>query len=828
MQDVVPISPPAGRNGDRWSLVRLAEYLPRGNTLDPRAWRRRHRLLQWVLLLHVPGLIGLGLLLEHPVGVVGEAVALPVSCLVVGHLVTHRRWASFFVTVGLVFCSAALVLLSRGSIEAHFHFFIIIGFIALYQDWVPFLWNVAFTTLSHGIGTIWLGGQIFNHPAAQQDPWLWSVIHGVAVLLACIGMVIFWRITEDEQNEKEALGRRLLTADAEINRRQFTSDMLVNLARRNQSMLYRQLDIINQLEDKERDPDALADLFKLDHLATRVRRNAESLLVLAGEHTPRTWSAPVALRDVVRAAIAETEDLDRVVFAVDDRAAVSGGAVADLTHLLAELTENAVRFSPPETAVTIRARPNRRDEGGQLLTVEDWGVGMPPDDLAEANDLLANPREVDLAVSQRLGFHVVARLAARHGIAVSLSATPGSGITAVVVIPAALFAPGAVDDLVSPVPVPGGARPIGPVPPRVRERGAADAMAAEVEAPRRAAPGLAVTRNGDTWLPPEPFTAVSGADSGPTGPEGRWHGWWSPEVHGATGAGLPAFPAVDPADGRGPGGNGHGANGSGANGHGANGSGSNGSGGNGHGGNGHGGHTAVRPAGTNGAATDGTDAAGANGAGADGAPGARPDGRPADEPATVVLAPGTTGGTDGSPGEGTANGIGDRDGAAGTGPDTGPPGPAVPRPAPPSARGALRLSDAREVLERARPADGTGPRPLSTVVDAPSADATGTALPHPRPDEPWVPTPLPRPRPDQARSTHGGPTGRGLRRRVPQSHLAPELRHRTHGGLAETATPLSADAAATALSRYQASRLAAQAVVDTPGRSGPAEGGERA
>ncbi|OLT02947.1 hypothetical protein BJF90_27845 [Pseudonocardia sp. CNS-004] len=101
--------------------------------------------------------------------------------------------------------------------------------------------------------------------------------------------------------------------------------MLVNLARRNQSMLYRQLDIINQLEEKERDPDTLSHLFTLDHLATRVRRNAESLLVLAGEQPPRTWSAPVPLRDVVRAAIAETEDLDRVVFAIDERIAVSGG-----------------------------------------------------------------------------------------------------------------------------------------------------------------------------------------------------------------------------------------------------------------------------------------------------------------------------------------------------------------------------------------------------------------------------------------------------------------------------------------------------------------------
>jgi hypothetical protein len=192
-----------------------------------------------------------------------------------------------------------------------------IGFIALYQDWVPFLWNVGFTVLSHGIGSLWRTNLIFNHPAGQTSPWVWSAIHGVAVLAACCGVVIFWETTEREQRKTLALTRQL--AEAEITRRRFTSDLLVNLARRNQSLLYRQLGLINQLEDQAEDPDALADLFRLDHLATRIRRNAESLLVLSGEEPPRTWGRPVALVDVVRAAIAETEDLDRVVFAVDER-----------------------------------------------------------------------------------------------------------------------------------------------------------------------------------------------------------------------------------------------------------------------------------------------------------------------------------------------------------------------------------------------------------------------------------------------------------------------------------------------------------------------------
>ena len=400
----------------------LIDILPRGNTLSEADWQRRHRLLQWVLLAHVPVLAVVGFALGNPPLPLVIALVIPVVCAGAGRLLSHhRRLGSAAVTAGLVWCSTALVGITGGSIESHFHFFIIIGFIALYQDWVPFLLNVVFTVISHGVGSMWLRTLMFNHPAAQADPWLWSLIHGVAVLLACVGVMLFWRVTEDEQNQKDELTRKL--ADAEIGRRRFTSDMLVNLARRNQSMLYRQLEIINQLEESERNPDALAELFRLDHLTTRVRRNAENLLVLSGEKPPRVWSHPVPLRDVVRAAIAETEDLDRVAFEIPEGPLVDGASVTDVTHLLAELTENAVRFSPPDTAVTIRGRRDPRGGRGHLLTVEDWGVGMEEADLAAANALLAEPPEVDLSVSKRLGFHVVARLAARHGIAGALAHT---------------------------------------------------------------------------------------------------------------------------------------------------------------------------------------------------------------------------------------------------------------------------------------------------------------------------------------------------------------------------------------------------------------------
>jgi signal transduction histidine kinase len=477
--------PHRGRRGGRPSESRgvrptvnwILDYLPRGNLLDRPEWQKRHSFLQWILLIHLPSLFVFGVVLHHTAEVTALTLLPPLLCLLAGHFTTRQRLSSLFITAGLVYCSAALVGLSRGSIEAHFHFFIMIGFIALYQDWLPFLWNIAFTVLSHGVGTVWSRNLIFNHQAGEASPWVWSSIHGAAVLAACIGVMVFWRTTEDEQEKSVRLTRKL--ADAEIGRRKFTSDMLVNLARRNQSLLYRQLGIINQLEEQERDPDALAELFRLDHLATRIRRNAESLLVLSGEGPPRTWSEPVLLLDVVRAAIAETEDLDRVAFYLDERLTVMGHTVTDLTHLLAELVENAVRFSPPDASVIIRLRPHPTSPGAHVMTIEDCGIGMRPEDLDAANAALAHPQEVDLSVSQLLGLHVVARLAERHRIAVSLSPNPGSGITAVVVLPENLFgdmplqAPGPISQhamtaaAAVPLTVRAGATPAAPESPRI-------------------------------------------------------------------------------------------------------------------------------------------------------------------------------------------------------------------------------------------------------------------------------------------------------------------------------------------------------------------------
>ena len=214
------------------------------------------------------------------------------------------------------------------------------------------------------------------------------------------------------------------------------ADSFVNLGRRNQNLLGRQLDFITELESNETDPDTLASLFRLDHLATRMRRNAESLLVLAGIDPPRKWAAPVRLTDVIRAALGEVEDYQRVTVRGVEPATILGSAAADLAHLIAEFIENALTFLPPDQNVDIRGR-NRPD--GYTLAIIDSGLGMPSSDLAQANRRLAGTESFTIAPSKYLGHYVAGNLAARHGIRLQLENSPGNGVTATIDLPPTLL-----------------------------------------------------------------------------------------------------------------------------------------------------------------------------------------------------------------------------------------------------------------------------------------------------------------------------------------------------------------------------------------------------
>ena len=196
-------------------------------------------------------------------------------------------------------------------------------------------------------------------------------------------------------------------------------DLFVNLARRNQSLLERQLELLDELERNEHDPAALDALFKLDHMATRMRRNAESLLVLSGAEQPRQWQQPIALLDVVRAAAAEIADFPRVeLVGIDDDLAVVGPRRSPTSPTSSPSCSRTRRRSRrPTPRSSCRARSTAT---GFVLAISDQGIGMPPERIAEANELLAKPPVVGLALSRALGLHVVGSLAARHGIAVEL------------------------------------------------------------------------------------------------------------------------------------------------------------------------------------------------------------------------------------------------------------------------------------------------------------------------------------------------------------------------------------------------------------------------
>ncbi len=275
------------------------------------------------------------------------------------------------------------------------------------------------------------------------------------------------------------------------------ADSFVNLGRRNQNLLRRQLDYITEFEKRETDPDALANLFRLDHLATRMRRNAESLLVLAAIEPARRWATPVSLSDVARSALGEVEDFQRVAVRDLPPAMVAGQTTADLAHLLAELVENALVFSPPEHPVEIRG--NRGPDGAYRVSIVDRGPGMKPDDLAGANRRLARAESFTVSPSNYLGHFVAGNLAARHGIMVHLEPGPdGRGLVAVVDLP-----PSALADTA-------GVLAAGPA-----AAGAVGAGARGAVGPGAPGAPAAPAAGGGPWGPPGP----AGAPNGNRGPD---------------------------------------------------------------------------------------------------------------------------------------------------------------------------------------------------------------------------------------------------------------------------------------------------------------------
>jgi signal transduction histidine kinase len=295
--------------------------------------------------------------------------------------------------------------------------------------------------------------------------------------------------------------------------RQGVNDMFRNLARRNQSLLQRQLSVLDDMERRATDPDVLEDLFKMDHLTTRMRRHAEGLIILSGAPPGRSWSEPVKLIDVMRGAVAEVEDYARVNASTQSKAALSGSAVTDVIHLLAELIENATTLSPPFTQVRVGGESVAN---GFAIEIEDRGLGLSPQRLAELNDRLAHPPDINPANTEQLGLFVVGQLARRHGINVTLRPSPYGGTTAVALIPRVLV----VDD--------------GPAALAAGGNGAAGLAAAGGQAPGR----------GPAYGEPAGIGS-GGAWAGTGSRPGAFAGTTAAAPQNATGAvSLPATPAV--------------------------------------------------------------------------------------------------------------------------------------------------------------------------------------------------------------------------------------------------------------------------------------------
>ncbi|MEO3886776.1 nitrate- and nitrite sensing domain-containing protein [Nonomuraea sp. B5E05] len=236
-------------------------------------------------------------------------------------------------------------------------------------------------------------------------------------------------------NEVQSTAVKAALGQAKL--RHGVSQVFVNLARRNQSLLHRQLLQLDSMERAAEEPETLADLFKLDHLTTRMRRHAESLIILSDQTPGRGWRNPVPVHDVLRAAVAEVEEYERVEVLQPPPVSLLGSVVTDVAHLVAELVENATLFSPPQTKVDVRSSSTAH---GLMIEIEDRGLGLPRVELDELNDRLSTVPEFDLAQSDRLGLFVVGRLASRHGIKVTLAPSPYGGLTAMVALPSSLLA----------------------------------------------------------------------------------------------------------------------------------------------------------------------------------------------------------------------------------------------------------------------------------------------------------------------------------------------------------------------------------------------------
>jgi signal transduction histidine kinase len=434
------------------SLVsRLRRSLPRGNSLPDAEWKRRHRLLLVILWLHVVGLPIFGLLEGFAVGTCllwgGVIAAFAVVCTVGRD--TRAWWVSSTMSVGLLTCSAVLIAFWHGQIEAHFHFFVMVVLLTLYEEWLPFCIAAAYVALHHGIVGVLDPADVYNHASATAHPWRWAAIHAGFIVAAGVAALLAWRLNEDVRDEaRRALDRateaeQALAASAlELQRSNAELSHFASVASHDLSEPLRTISgfmrLLDQRYGNELDERGRAFIAHAQDGADRMQRLIDGLLAYSRVDRAAPPADQVRLDEVARAAIVALGariDETHATITVGDLPAVRGDA-DQLDQALQNLLSNGLKFARPGVAPAIEIEA-RRDGGDWSVVVADHGIGIPPAQRDQVFQMFHRLHGLDAYEGAGMGLAIVERIVEHHGGRVCVQETPGGGATFVLTLPAA-------------------------------------------------------------------------------------------------------------------------------------------------------------------------------------------------------------------------------------------------------------------------------------------------------------------------------------------------------------------------------------------------------
>jgi signal transduction histidine kinase len=436
-------------------ITRLRGALPRGNSLPDAEWKRRHRFLLVILWLHVVALPVFGLAEGFAVGACllwGAVIAAFAIVCTVGRD-TRAWWVSATMSVGLLTCSAVLIAFWHGQIEAHFHFFVVVVLLTLYEEWLPFLIAAAFVALHHGIVGVLDPNDVYNHASATAHPWRWAAIHAGFIVAAGAAALVAWRLNEDVRDEatrsleRAVAAEQALAASAlELQRSNAELTQFATVASHDLSEPLRTISgfmrLLEQRYDTQLDEQGRAFVAHALDGAERMQRLIDGLLAYSKVGRSEPLVDRVDLDDVARGAVdalgARVEETHATI-TIGDLPVVRGDA-DQLDQALQNLLSNALKFARPGVAPTVKVEA-RREGGDWAIVVADHGIGIPADQRQHVFQMFHRLHGLDAYEGAGMGLAIVERIAERHHGHVRIEDTPGGGTTVVLTLPAATAEP---------------------------------------------------------------------------------------------------------------------------------------------------------------------------------------------------------------------------------------------------------------------------------------------------------------------------------------------------------------------------------------------------